>query len=92
LFDDIYDKFHSLYKFYDEKIEVSGILVCTFLLTLGVFAIWIDDSHSIQIDGVTYHIHQIPDNARFIIMILVIAQMYGLYAYSRRKKKPRRKT
>jgi hypothetical protein len=91
LFDDIYDKFHKLYKLYDKKLEVSGILVFTFLLTLGVLAIWIDDSHSIQIQGVTYYTHQIPDNVRSIIIILVIAHMYGIYAYSKRKKKPRRR-
>jgi len=58
---------------------------------LGLVAILIDDSRSIQIDGVTYYIHQIPDNMRYFIISLVIAQMYGLYAYSRRKKKPKRR-
>lgn len=73
---DVYEEFQKLYKLYDTKLELSGVLIITIILAGCIIAIWIDDKQNK---------HSIPDYIRDGIIVSIIAQMFGLYVYSKKK-------
>lgn len=82
---DILDDFDRLFRFYDRKLEISGLLAFTVILAAYMIIIYFDDSQ-IKIGDSTYFKHFLPNDFRKIITGLVIAHLFGLYKYSRKKK------
>jgi hypothetical protein len=72
----IYENFQKLYGLYDKELRLSGVLVITIILATGIVAITIFDTQTKTF---------ISTNIRNVIVVATLAQMFGLYVYSKRK-------
>lgn len=84
---DIRDNFDKLFKLYDSKIELSGVLVFTSLLC-GVLLIVLVDNREVTIDNNIYYKQFFPKTWRDGVIGFAVLYLLALYVYSKKKTNP----
>jgi hypothetical protein len=81
---DIPDKLDKLFKIYDANIRVTGVLLCTTGVALGLLII-LFDNREVTANNKVYFEQSIPKPYRDGFVIFVIIYLFALYRYTRIK-------
>ena len=81
---DLNEKFEKLFKIYDSKIEITGILAFTIIIVIGLFVVFIDN-REVKVGDNIYYKQIIPKTYRDSFIIFTIIYLFGLYGYGKKK-------
>jgi hypothetical protein len=84
---DLDEKFNKLYKLYDSKIELSGILVFTAIIGVLLTIVLLDNRET-TIENKIFYEQLIPNEYRNLILGIAIIYLFALYVFSKKKIKP----
>lgn len=84
---DLEERLNKLFRLYDSKIELSGILVFTSIVAVLLIIVLIDNKE-VNLDGKIYYEQFIAKNYRDGILGFTIIYLFALYRYSKKKTNP----